>query len=108
MKKHDAQKIDEALALLNEAAHNQKDEISELISSKYENLKSTFWDVEGKAAEKTHDGADRLRELRDAAAQHAHEAVDSVDRKAHEDPWKTLGWSLVGAFAIGLLLGRKD
>lgn len=107
-KKHDVQKIDEALSLLNEAAHHQKDEISDLISSKYGNLKTTLQGLEEKAADTAHEGADRLRELREAAALHAHDAVDTVDRKAHEDPWKTLGWSVIGAFAIGLLLGRKD
>lgn len=108
MKKQDVQKIDEALSLLSEAATHQKDEITDLISSKYENLKSTFQSLEEKATDKTHESVDRLRELREAAALHAHEAMDTVDRKAHEDPWKTLGWSVIGAFAIGLLLGRKD
>ncbi|MDA3874594.1 MAG: hypothetical protein PF795_11630 [Kiritimatiellae bacterium] len=108
MKNQDVQKIDEALSLLNEAAHSQKDEMSKLISSKYGNLKSTLQDLEEKASDKTHESADRLRELREAAALHAHEAAETVDRKAHEDPWKTLGWSVIGAFAIGLLLGRKD
>jgi ElaB/YqjD/DUF883 family membrane-anchored ribosome-binding protein len=63
---------------------------------------------EEKQSDKTHESADRLRELREAAALHANEAAETVDRKAHEDPWKTLGWSVIGAFAIGLLLGRKD
>jgi ElaB/YqjD/DUF883 family membrane-anchored ribosome-binding protein len=31
-----------------------------------------------------------------------------VDSKVHEDPWKTLGLAVIGAFAVGMLMGKKD
>lgn len=108
MNKQDAQKIDEALALLNEAAKGQKDEISSLISSKYSDLKSSLTDLESKAENRAADGLDRLKELKDAAAGQAKSAAGEVDRRAHEDPWKTFGWTILGALAVGVLIGRKD
>ena len=108
MNKQDAQKIDEALTLLNEAAKGQKDEISSLISDKYKDLKSSIVDLESKAESRTEEGLDRLKELKDAAAGQAKSAAGVVDRHAHEDPWKTFGWTVLGALAVGVLIGRKD
>ena len=108
MNKQDAQKINEALELLNEAAHGQKDELSSLLTDKFSDLKTTILDLEERAGDSAKEGMDRLRSLREAAAEQTRTTAGQVDRKVHEDPWKTLGWTVVGAFAIGLLLGRKD
>jgi len=108
MNKQDAQKINEALELLNEAAHGQKKEFSDLLSDKYGDLKKAVMELEGNVEDSAREGVDRLRELKEAAASQARNTASQVDRRAHEDPWKTLGWSVVGAFVAGLLLGRKD
>lgn len=108
MNKQDAQKIDEALSLLNEAAKGQKDELSAIISEKYSNLKGSLTDLESKAEDRAEDGLDRLKELREAATEQAKNAAGEVDRRAHEDPWKTFGWTVLGALAVGVLIGRRD
>jgi ElaB/YqjD/DUF883 family membrane-anchored ribosome-binding protein len=108
MNKQDAQKIDEALALLNEAAKGQKDEISTLISEKYANLKNTLSGAESKLEDQAQEGVERLKELKEAAANQAKSTAGHIDRRAHEDPWKTLGWTVLGALAVGVLIGRRD
>lgn len=108
MNKQDAQKINEALELLNEAAHGQKEELSGLLTNKFGDLKNTILELEENVGDGAKEGLERLRELRGAAAHQASDTASRVDHKVHEDPWKTLGWTVVGAFAIGLLLGRKD
>jgi ElaB/YqjD/DUF883 family membrane-anchored ribosome-binding protein len=108
MKKQDVQKIDEALALLSEAAKDQKDEITDLISKKYENLKNTVMGVESKVENQVHEGVEHLKEIKDAASEHAKSAANQIDRHVHEDPWKTLGWTVLGALVVGVLIGRRD
>mgnify|MGYP001086267237 CR=1 FL=1 len=108
MNKQDAQKINEALELLNEAAKGQKDEIGSLISEKYKDLKGTLSGLESSLEDSAHDSAERLKELREAAAGQAATAASQIDRKVHDDPWKTLGLTVLGALAVGVLIGRKD
>jgi len=108
MTKQDTQKIHEALSLLNEAAHDKKDEINELLGSKYSALKEAVQGLESDVADKAHHGAERLGELKEAATERVKSTAESVDRKAHEEPWKVLGLPIIGALAIGYLLGRKD
>lgn len=108
MNKQDKQKIDEALTLLNEAARDKKEDLNEMLASKYGDLKSTILDMESEVAGTARRGVERADELKEVAAKRARETAQQVDQKAHEDPWKALGWSVAGAFAIGFLLGRKD
>lgn len=108
MKKQDVQKIDEALALLSEAAKDQKDEISELISKKYANLKDTVMGAESKMEGHIHEGAEHVKEFKDSTTEQAKSAASQIDHRVHEDPWKTLGWTVLGALAVGVLIGRRD
>jgi len=106
--KQETQKINEALELLNEAARDKKDDLTKTVSDKYGDLKNALLEMESDIAGTAHQGARRLEELKEAAAQRARETARQVDQKAHEDPWKALGWSVAGAFVVGFLLGRKD
>ncbi|MDD2598485.1 MAG: hypothetical protein PHO37_04585 [Kiritimatiellae bacterium] len=110
MKKQDTQetqKIHEALALLNEAAHESKEDISELITSKYEALKGVLHDLEADVKGKVQHGAEYLSELKESAAERGKDAALRVDHKVHEDPWKAIGISALCAFTIGFVLGHK-
>ncbi|MEX2606687.1 MAG: hypothetical protein WD708_05015 [Kiritimatiellia bacterium] len=108
MNKQDAQKINEALELLNQAAHGQKEEFTSLLTDKFSELKKAVLDLESNLGDEAKEGLERLKSLREAASEQTKTAAVQVDRKVHEDPWKTFGWAVVGAFAIGILLGRKD
>lgn len=108
MNKAEHLKIDEALTLLNEAARDKKQELDSLLTEKYSDLKAAMTDMEVSVEDHAILGAQRLGELKAAAAGHVKETAHAVDSKAHEEPWKTLGWAVAGAFAAGFLLGRKD
>ena len=101
-------KIQEALALLNEAAAAKKDELGSLMSGKYDQLKGVVMDAEGAAEEKARQGLHRAREMGHESAEALKSTANRVDQKVHDDPWKSMGWAVAGAFAVGFLLGRKD
>jgi len=108
MTKQDTQKIQDALSLLEEAAREKTEDVSELIAGKYQQLKDVFYSLEDEASEKTRHGAERLSELKDAASERAQDTAARVDKKVHEAPWVTLGLPILGALAIGFMFGRKD
>ena len=108
MAKHTTTTIQEALTLLDEAAREKKDDIGELVAGKYEALKEAFLGVEADVADKAKQGSERLSELKDAATERVKDAAHLIDKKVHQDPWMTLGLPILGALAIGFLLGRKD
>ncbi|MDF3130982.1 hypothetical protein P0Y35_17360 [Kiritimatiellaeota bacterium B1221] len=108
MNKQDAQKINEALELLNEAAKGQKDELSSLISDKYKDLKSSLSGFESTMEDKAESAAERLQELKDTAAAQASGTANQIDQKVHDDPWKTVGLTALAALAVGVFIGRKD
>ncbi|WFB36662.1 DUF883 domain-containing protein [Kiritimatiellota bacterium B12222] len=108
MNKQDAQKINEALELLNEAAKGQKDELNSLLSDKYSDLKNSLSGLESTIEDKAGNAAERLRELKASAASQASETASQVDHKVHEEPWKTLGLTVLASLALGVFIGRKD
>lgn len=83
------EKITEALKLLDEAAKEKKDELRDLISEKYENLK----DATGYA--------------RDFGIAKTKELASTVDESVRENPWYYIGGVAIGALLLGYILGRK-
>lgn len=108
MKKQDTQKINDALELLNEAAHGQKKEFSNMLTDKFSDLKKAVLDLESDVSDGAEEGLGWLQSCRDFAIDRTKAAATEVDRKVHEAPWSTLGLTVVGAFAVGILLGRRD
>jgi ElaB/YqjD/DUF883 family membrane-anchored ribosome-binding protein len=108
MNRQDTQKIHEALTLLNEVAKEKKENVRDLLGDKYQALKEAVGEVKEEASGKAHEGVERLEELKETVTDRARSTAERVDRKVHEDPWKMLGFPIIGAFAVGFLLGRKD
>lgn len=102
------EKINEALALLNEAARDKKDEFGELLGDKYGDLKSAVLGMESELEAKARLGVQKVKSVSHDASENIKQVASAVDQKAHEDPWKTFGWAVAGAFVVGILLGRKD
>ena len=94
--------------MVNEAAQGKKDELNDLLNNKYSDLREAVLGAGADVTDSAKQEAQGLKELKETATERAKGAAEKVDRKAHEDPWKTLGWAVAGAFAIGFLLGRKD
>lgn len=108
MNKQDTKKINDALKLLNEAAHGKKEDFSKLLTNKYSDLKKAVHDMESNVSDEASEGLDKLKSLREAAVDQTKDTASKVDKKVHDAPWISLGLTLVGALAIGVLFGRKD
>jgi ElaB/YqjD/DUF883 family membrane-anchored ribosome-binding protein len=104
MSSESTEKINAALTLLNEAARDKKDELSSLLEGKYDSLKQAVLHLESEVEEKARRGFSKTCEM----AHEVKEKAERVDQKVHEDPWKTLTWTTIGAFVIGFLIGHKD
>jgi ElaB/YqjD/DUF883 family membrane-anchored ribosome-binding protein len=102
------EKIHQALALLNEAAKEKAEELGALLHGKYGDLKSAILSAESQVVDQAKQGMHKAEDLGHLTAERIRQVAGTVDRKAHDDPWNTLGWSVVGAFLVGFLLGRRD
>jgi ElaB/YqjD/DUF883 family membrane-anchored ribosome-binding protein len=94
------EKLNEALAQLNEAVKERREELDKLIAEKYTNLKAAF----GGAA---HASADWVKEQGKEVGDTAKLAASTVDRSAHVHPWYFVGGAALGGLLLGFLLGRS-
>ena len=101
------EKLQEALELLNEAAHDKHDELKELVNAKYGNLKSTIAGAEGRAAEWAGDAVERVQHAKEVSQERLQEASKAIDKCVHEEPWKAAGLVAATSFLLGYIIGRK-
>ncbi len=100
-------KIQEALALLNDAAFEKSHEISELLGTRYGRLKRMFGDKVANGR-KTVDGAkNRIAKEWHREERKLKHAALSLNRKAHKDPWSFLGGFAMGSLLVGFILGKN-
>lgn len=103
-------KINEALRILEDAAKENKELLTQATTGKYDSLKSAIVDEKGikerlaLAAQKAADLAARVKE---ASAEKAKEIAGAVDKSVRENPWPYIGGVAVGALLLGFILGRK-
>lgn len=103
-------KINEALRILEEAAKENKEMLTQATTGKYDSLKSAIVDEKGikerlaLAAQKAADYAARMKEV---SAEKAKEIAGAVDKSVRENPWPYIGGVAVGALLLGFILGRK-
>ena len=102
------EKIHEALALLNEAARDKKNEFKDLLGNKYTDLREVVAGLETDAEQRVRHSMDRAHEVGQDASERVQNTAQRIDRRVHEDPWKTVGWAVVGAFLAGFLVGHKE
>jgi len=95
----DTEKLNEALAHLNEAAKERREELNKLLSEKYTDLRSALGGMAGASADWV---KEQGREVGDAAKV----AASTVDRSAHQHPWYYVGGAALGGLLLGFLLGR--
>ncbi len=95
----DTDKLNEALAHLNEAAKERRADLQKLISEKYTDLGSAFGSAAGASANWM---KEQGREVGDTAKL----AASTVDDSIRKHPWYYVGGAALGGLLIGLLIGR--
>jgi ElaB/YqjD/DUF883 family membrane-anchored ribosome-binding protein len=96
------EKLNEALAHLNEAAKESREELQALLANKYTDLKSAL----GSAV---HSSADWVKEKGTEAGETASMAASTVDHSVRKHPWYYIGGAALGGLVIGLLIsGRRQ
>ena len=94
------EKLNEALAHLNEAAKERREELSTLLAEKYTDLRSAL----GGAA---HASANWVKEQGREVGETATLAASTVDHSVRKHPWYYIGGAALGGVVIGLLIGHR-
>lgn len=94
--------IKEALKLLETAAASDADDVKEIFSSEYKNLRKAI------AKHAPHALLDTLKEAKDFSVDYTVNKAKSVDRSVHDNPWYYIGGAAVLAGLIGLIVGRSN
>ena len=97
------EKLNEALAQLNEAAREKRDELRVMIGEKYADLKTALGDA-------THASVGWVTKEGEMVADTAKNAAKTTGRSVHKHPWYYIGGAAVGGLVLGLLLhgrGRR-
>jgi ElaB/YqjD/DUF883 family membrane-anchored ribosome-binding protein len=95
------EKLNEALAHLNEAAKESREELQTLVADKYTELKAALGDA-------AHTSADWVKEKGKEAGDTAKLAASTVDDSVRKHPWYYIGGAAAGGLLIGLLInGRR-
>ena len=106
-----AERLTDALKLLEETTKEKKEELTTLVSDKYSNLKETLSDSTHNIAEKLGDvkvkAADAATRAREAGTDKAKEVAKTLDENVHRNPWPYVGGTAVVALLFGYILGRK-
>ena len=89
-----------AMALLNDAAQKKRDEVRDLITGKYEDLRSVI-------ADGAHASTGWIRHTGEAVAGTAKRAASTVNDSIHENPWPYIGSAALGALILGFWMGRR-
>ena len=100
-------KIQEALELLNDAAQEKKDEVYELLGSKYESLREIFEDAAQNGHELVGEAKKRIAKGLQVEEKKIKEIASQMDKKVRRKPWVFLGSVALGSLVLGLIFGGK-
>ncbi|MGI6495381.1 MAG: DUF883 family protein [Kiritimatiellia bacterium] len=104
------EKIAEALDTLEQTCKEKKEVISEMLSSKYANLRETLIDAGKASGAAAGEVAARTREALanayDVGQEKIKRAAGAVDSQVHATPWPFVGGVALVSLMFGYILGR--
>jgi len=101
-------KFEEALHLLNEAAREKKDEIQNLMTDRYSQIRDVLEDAAKKSKKTYRRVKNDAEEWVGEGGESVREVISDLDDKVHENPWAYLGGVAVGALLLGFILGSSS
>lgn len=103
--------IDEALALLEEAARQRRDGLREAVVGKCAHLKDMVMDAEGSILRSLVNAKDQAlnaaAHAKDVSLEKAREIAGDVNKNVHQNPWPYIAGTAATAVLVGFLLGRS-
>lgn len=99
------QKIDEALALLDEVAKEKRAELNQLIREKYSNIQEVLDEAKDMYREVVEKTKQNLSGAITGGEEKLKEISMGVDKKVHENPWLFLVVAVTGGFLFGYIFG---
>ena len=94
--------VKEALHVLETAAANDVDDVKQIFSSEYKNLKKAL------TKHAPHALLDTFRDAKDFSVDYTVEKAKTIDRSVHNNPWYYIGGAAVLAGLIGFIAGRNN
>jgi len=95
-----SESLNEALAHLNEASKERREEVQKLLDEKYTDLKHAF----GGAARAS---ANWTKEQGVEVADMAKLTASTVDKSVRKYPWAYVGGAAAAGLLVGLMVGRR-
>ncbi len=96
-----ADKIQEALELLNQAAKDKQDEFYQALENKYVDIKTAFGDVTAAGKVAISEAKKKAEDALDSGQEIVRSKANEMNEKLHENPWFFLGGVALGCFLLG-------
>ncbi len=100
-------KIHDALELLNDAAKEKKDEVFEVINTKYEHVRDMFAGAAENGQAIAKEAKKQLSKTLQTEKIKIKQVAGDLNKKVHRSPWAYLGGAALSSFVVGILLARK-
>lgn len=107
MAQNKKEKIEGALQLLDEAAKETKEEISEMVREKYHHLEDSVARIEPAVRKNLKKISQQASETYDEGLKVAKQKAQSLDKSIHESPWVYIAGTALAGVVVGYFLGKK-
>jgi len=101
-------RLSDAMKTLDELAGQEKNEIRELLTSQFGNLRKTLYEIEPEVRETFNKASQRFSQFATSSREEAQQRIKrmghNIDTKVHETPWAFIGVSAVAAAIAGYAL----
>ncbi len=102
------QRINDAFAVLNEAAKEKKEELAKLVEEKYSNMRGILSQTASRGQNAMNSSKANLRDAVAQGQTRLRESAARADVAVHENPWPYLGGIAIGFGVAGFLLGCRS